>query len=70
MARQLLQKCTACGKYGLSETCQHCGGKAEVAGPMKFSPEDSRADLRRRLKKVEEKKWAESLPSPDGGEEE
>ncbi|MDP6907024.1 MAG: nucleolar RNA-binding Nop10p family protein [Candidatus Thalassarchaeaceae archaeon] len=70
MARTKLQKCTACGEYGLSETCKECGGKAQAAGPMKFSPEDSRAHLRRRLKNVESKEWVESLPSPDGGEEE
>jgi hypothetical protein len=38
---------------------------------MRFSPEDVRADLRRRLKDVESKAWAANLPSPDDvGEEE
>ena len=65
MARTKLQKCTACGEYGLSETCKKCGAQAQAAGPMRFSPEDPRADLRRRLKNVESKEWAESLPSAD-----
>jgi rRNA maturation protein Nop10 len=71
MARSRLQKCTACGAYGLAETCGDCGSPAQAAGPMRFSPEDVRADLRRRLKDVESKAWAANLPSPDDvGEEE
>ena len=69
MARTRLQKCTACGAYGLSETCGECGGQAQAAGPMRFSPEDARADLRRKLKQVESKEWAENLPSPEDEEE-
>lgn len=65
MARTRLQKCTACGAYGLAETCGDCGGKAQAAGPLRFSPEDARADLRRKLKDVESKAWAENLPSPE-----
>tara|TARA_B100001996_G_scaffold262143_1_gene204308 strand:+ start:192 stop:401 length:210 start_codon:yes stop_codon:yes gene_type:complete len=69
MARTRLQKCTACGSYGFSETCADCGGKAEAAGPMKFSPEDARANLRRKLKKVGTKEWIDSLPSPEDDSE-
>ncbi|HJM41356.1 MAG TPA: nucleolar RNA-binding Nop10p family protein [Candidatus Thalassarchaeaceae archaeon] len=69
MARTRLQKCTVCSAYGLSETCEECGGLAQAAGPMRFSPEDARADLRRKLKQVESKEWASTLPSP-GDEEE
>ena len=47
MARTRLQKCTTCGAYGLSETCAECGAPAQAAVPMRFSPEDSRADIRR-----------------------
>ena len=69
MARTRLQKCTACGAYGLSETCGDCGGLAQAAGPMRFSPEDARADLRRKLKDVESKQWSTDLPSPEDEEE-
>tara|TARA_Y100000588_G_C13522638_1_gene614257 strand:- start:88 stop:348 length:261 start_codon:yes stop_codon:yes gene_type:complete len=71
MVRTILQKCTACGAYGLAEICKECGSQAQAAGPMRFSPEDKRAHLRRKMQNVESKEWAESLPSPDdGGEEE
>ena len=69
MARTRLQKCTVCAAYGLSETCGECGGLAQAAGPMRFSPEDARADLRRKLKEVESKEWALNLPSPEAEEE-
>jgi rRNA maturation protein Nop10 len=69
MVRTRLQKCTACGAYGLSETCKECGALAQAAGPMRFSPEDTRADLRRKLKNVESKEWARGLPSPEDEEE-
>ena len=45
MARTRLQKCTTCGAYGLSEICKECGAPAQAAVPMRFSPEDARADL-------------------------
>lgn len=69
MVRTRLQKCTSCGAYGLSEICSECGAPAQVAVPMRFSPEDARADLRRKLKNVESEEWVEQLPSP-GDEEE
>ncbi len=69
MPRTRLQKCTACGAYGLSETCEECGAQAQAAGPMRFSPEDARADLRRKLKEVESKEWASNLPSSEDEEE-
>ena len=69
MARSRLQQCTVCGAYGLSETCEKCGGLAQAAGPMRFSPEDARAALRRKLKDVESKEWATNLPSPEDEEE-
>ena len=69
MARTRLQKCTVCGAYVLSETCGDCGGQAQAAGPMRFSPEDARADLRRKLKQVGTKEWLDSLPSPEDEQE-
>ncbi len=69
MARTRLQKCTVCSAYGLSETCGDCGGQAQAAGPMRFSPEDARADLRRKLKQVGTKEWLDSLPSLEDEEE-
>jgi hypothetical protein len=36
---------------------------------MRFSPEDNRADIRRKLKDVESEAWVEQLPSPEDEEE-
>jgi rRNA maturation protein Nop10 len=70
MARQQLQKCRDCGTHCLSTTCPKCGGNAQVAAPMKWSPDDKRAHLRRKLDGVEKKGWAESLPTLSTSEEE
>ncbi len=69
MARTRLQKCTACGAYGLSETCRDCGAPAQAAVPMRFSPEDARADIRRKLKDVDSEAWVDQLPSPEDEQE-
>jgi len=63
MARQQMQKCTECGEYCLSTKCPKCGGVAKAAAPIKWSPDDKRAHLRRKLDGVEEPGWAESLPT-------
>jgi len=47
----------------LSTTCPACGGSARAAAPIKWSPEDTKADLRRRLEGVTEAAWIEALPS-------
>jgi rRNA maturation protein Nop10 len=58
-----MQKCTECGEHCLSTKCPTCGGFAKAAAPMKWSPEDKRAHLRRQLEGVEEPGWSESLPT-------
>ena len=70
MARQQMQKCKVCGAHSLSTTCPKCGGIAQAAAPMKWSPEDKRAHLRRKLDGVEEDGWANTLPTLASGEEE
>lgn len=70
MARQQIQQCQDCGHYCLSTTCPKCGGVATAAAPMKWSPEDKRAHLRRKLDGVEEDGWPDSLPSLAPQEEE
>ena len=70
MARQLMQKCNDCATHCLSTTCPKCGGVAQAAAPMKWSPEDKRAHLRRQLEGVEESGWPNSLPTLASGEEE
>jgi rRNA maturation protein Nop10 len=70
MVRQQLQKCRECGTHCLSTTCPKCGGVAQVAAPMKWSPDDKRAHLRRKLNEVEKEGWAESLPTLSTSEEE
>ena len=69
MDRTRLQKCTTCGAYGLSEICRECGAPAQAAVPMRFSPEDNRADIRRKLKDVESEAWVEQLHSTEDEEE-
>ena len=61
MARQLLQQCLECEAWTLATTCPSCGAKAQAAAPLKWSPEDHRADIRRKMYKVEDPAWAKSL---------
>lgn len=70
MARQLMQRCKDCGAFSLSTKCHVCGGVAQAAAPMKWSPEDKRAHLRRQLEGVEENGWANTLPTLASQEEE
>ena len=70
MARQQMQKCKDCGAYSLSRTCPFCGGVAQAAAPMKWSPQDKRAHLRRQLEGVEEDGSAQTLPTLASSEEE
>ena len=70
MARLQMQNCKDCGAFSLSTTCPTCGGKAQAAAPMKWSPEDKRAHLRRQLEGVEEDGWAQTLPTLASSEEE
>ncbi|MBT4059053.1 MAG: ribosome biogenesis protein [Euryarchaeota archaeon] len=69
MVRSKMQKCKDCGAYGLSTTCKKCGGTAQAAGPLKFSPQDPQAKRRREYQKVTDPKWVENLPSPKVEEE-
>ncbi len=52
MARLL--RCTACGRYTLSEACP-CGGTAASPKPPKYSPEDRFARFRRQAKEEQRK---------------
>jgi len=63
MARQRLQQCLSCGAFGLSTTCTSCGETAQAAAPLKWSPEDHRAALRRKMKGVETPEWPSTLPT-------
>ncbi len=69
MARQMLQQCLECSAWSLSTTCQVCGGKAQAAAPIKWSPEDHRASVRRKIYDVNSKKWTDDLPELDSLEE-
>ena len=70
MGRQMMQQCTQCQRYCLETTCPDCGGVAKAAAPLKWSPEDKRAHLRRKLEGVEEDGWSDSLPTLTPQEEE
>jgi H/ACA ribonucleoprotein complex subunit 3 len=56
-----LQKCKACGKYGLANPeskCRHCGGQLVNPKPPKFSLEDKYGKYRLQYFKEEfEKKF-------------
>ena len=61
VAKQRMQQCLNCGTFSLSTTCPACGGRAQAAAPLKWSPEDNRAALRRKMKGVENKDWPGQL---------
>ena len=63
MPRQLLQQCVDCGAWCLETTCPVCGRKAQAAAPLKWSPEDHRANVRRQLNDVESPEWAQKIPT-------
>ena len=62
MARQLLQHCKSCGAWTLLRDCPQCDATANAAAPLKWSPEDQRANIRRKMYDVESPKWPETLP--------
>jgi rRNA maturation protein Nop10 len=61
MAKQRMQQCLSCGAFSLSIVCPVCGGQAQAAAPLKWSPEDHRAALRRKMNGVEDDDWPEQL---------
>jgi rRNA maturation protein Nop10 len=63
MARQILQQCLTCQAWTLSTTCTSCDGTAQAAAPLKWSPEDNRATIRRKMYDVESPEWTQSLPT-------
>jgi rRNA maturation protein Nop10 len=63
MARQILQQCLSCQAWSLATTCPACGGVAQAAAPLKWSPEDNRATIRRKMYNVESAEWTEALPT-------
>lgn len=63
MVRQILQQCLTCSAWSLSTTCPACGKNAQAAAPLKWSPEDHRADIRRKMYNVEDPSWAQNLPT-------
>ncbi len=65
MARQLLQHCSTCNSWTLVRDCPHCDEIANAAAPIKWSPEDQRANIRRKMYDVESQAWLESLPELD-----
>lgn len=71
MARTRLQRCTACGGYGLGEECKKCGEKMTTVAPLKYSPQDSQGARRRQREDAGSEEWIEALPTPrKEGEEE
>ena len=65
MVRQKMQRCLECDAYSLRLICLVCGGASQAAGPLKWSPEDPRSTVRRKMQKVGHPEWVESLPSID-----
>ena len=69
MARQLLQQCVDCQDWTLERICHTCGGQANAAAPLKWSPEDQRANIRRKMYNVEAPEWTAALPELESLEE-
>ncbi|MBW2978334.1 RNA-protein complex protein Nop10 [Candidatus Woesearchaeota archaeon] len=44
-------KCEKCEQYTMQETCPKCKGKAVLAKPAKWSPDDPYGNYRREAKK-------------------
>ncbi len=63
MARQLLQHCKKCGAWTLQRDCPQCDEIANAAAPLKWSPEDQRANIRRKMYDVESPEWLTTLPN-------
>ena len=63
MVRTRLQRCTACGEYGLGTRCSECGAGMVAVSPMKYSPEDPQGSRRRKRMDVGSEEWLESLPT-------
>ncbi|MBJ24273.1 MAG: ribosome biogenesis protein [Euryarchaeota archaeon] len=63
MARQLIQKCQKCNAYSYELKCKKCGGNAQVAVPLKWTPEDTQAHRRRKFQDVSSDAWNETLPT-------
>ena len=63
MPRQLLQQCIDCGAWCLETTCPACGGKAQAAAPLNWSPEAQRANVHRQLNDVESPESAQTMPT-------
>ena len=61
MAKQRMQQCLTCGAFSLNTTCPKCGERAQAAAPLKWSPEDNRAALRRKMNGVENADWPSQL---------
>ncbi|MCH1540058.1 MAG: RNA-protein complex protein Nop10 [Candidatus Poseidonia sp.] len=63
MARQILQQCLTCQAFSLKQVCPKCSEVAQAAAPLKWSPEDHRAALRRKMKNVQSDEWSSGLPT-------
>jgi rRNA maturation protein Nop10 len=63
VARQRMQQCLTCKAFSLKTVCPQCGETAQAAAPLKWSPEDHRAALRRKMNEVESDAWPSSIPT-------
>jgi H/ACA ribonucleoprotein complex subunit 3 len=48
----MLRKCNKCEEYTLLEKCPHCDDAAQLAHPIKFSPDDKYWMYKQKLKTV------------------
>ena len=46
----------------MERICPKCDGAANAAAPLKWSPEDQRANIRRKMYNVESTEWTAALP--------
>ncbi|TFH50150.1 MAG: RNA-protein complex protein Nop10 [Methanothrix sp.] len=47
--RSKILRCTACGRYTLTDICPACGGHTAITKPARFSPDDPYGKYRRAL---------------------
>lgn len=62
MAKPLVRRCPACGRYTLRRGCPECGGDTRSAHPARYSPDDKYA----RYRLAERYAGREGAPAPAG----
>ena len=57
MVRTRLQRCSACGEYGLATRCKKCGAAMVAVSPMKYSAEEPEGARSMKMLDVGSEEW-------------